>query len=75
MVKVYDILTDSMVEVTQKWCDDMHAACSMMAKQRAISKWVLGLHPIRDKMQIEAMEQCAGTLGVPHLDKLAAYQT
>lgn len=51
--KVYDTATDSVVDVTQKWCDDAGNAINLLARQRDIVRAVAALNIVKDAEKIE----------------------
>lgn len=63
-VTVYDGATDEMVPVTQKWCDDTSKAMGMLAAQRGIARWVLGLNIVIDRDALMAMADTARAWGM-----------
>lgn len=41
--QVYDVKTDSIVDVAQDWCDKMFISTNQLAKQRDIARAVLNM--------------------------------
>lgn len=64
-VRVFDIVTEEMMPVTQEWCENMQRGNSAMYQQRQIAAWLLGLSPLRQAEAIAAMQSKAHELGMP----------
>lgn len=63
-ITVYDGARDELVPVTQQWCDDASKAMTMLAAQRGIARWVLGLNIVANKDALMAMVDTARTWGM-----------